>query len=161
MHAGMFFDVDTGISIKEGKVEHHETIRVEHYAKGAPPDTRAFLESRQVPAVTGAFISLSRSWFETLGGFSLDYVFGHYEDADLCLRESGPWGNLSGCTTYRFGILRGKRIDSQTSARGRVHRQSLALHRTLEGFDRGRSMWAQAQALSAVMEGIARGGVKH
>ena len=87
MHAGMFFDIDTGVSIRDGRVERHEIIRVEHYAKGAPPDTAAFLASRPVPAVTGAFISLDRGWFEALGGFSLEYVFGHYEDADLCLKS--------------------------------------------------------------------------
>jgi GT2 family glycosyltransferase len=87
MHAGMFFDFDTGISIRSGTIERYDMIRVEHYAKGAPPDTKAFLISRKVPAVTGAFISVERAWFEQLGGFSLEYVFGHYEDADLCLKS--------------------------------------------------------------------------
>ena len=87
MHAGMFFDIDIGVSIRDDRIERHEMIRVEHYGKGAPPDTKAFLASRPVPAVTGAFISLDRAWFEALGGFSLEYVFGHYEDADLCLRS--------------------------------------------------------------------------
>jgi hypothetical protein len=45
--------------------------------------------------VTGAFISLDRAWFETLGGFTENYVFGHYEDADLCLKSiqkgTPPW----------------------------------------------------------------------
>jgi GT2 family glycosyltransferase len=87
MHSGMFFDIDTGISIRDGRIERHDIIRVEHFAKGAPPDTQAFLISRQVPAVTGAFISMHRAWFEALGGFSPEYVFGHYEDADLCLKS--------------------------------------------------------------------------
>jgi GT2 family glycosyltransferase len=87
MHAGMFFDIDTGVSIRDGKIERHEMIRVEHYGKGAPPDTKALLASRKVSAVTGAFISVDRAWFEELGGFSLEYVFGHYEDADLCLKS--------------------------------------------------------------------------
>ena len=87
MHAGMFFDIDTGVSIRDGQIERHDMIRVEHYAKGAPPDTKEFLASRQVSAVTGAFISVDRAWFEYLGGFSLEYVFGHYEDADLCLKS--------------------------------------------------------------------------
>jgi GT2 family glycosyltransferase len=87
MHAGMFFDIDTGVSIHDGQIERHDMIRVEHYAKGAPPDTKEFLASRKVSAVTGAFISVDRGWFEFLGGFSLEYVFGHYEDADLCLKS--------------------------------------------------------------------------
>lgn len=32
-------------------------------------------------------MSVERNWFERLGGFSEDYLFGHYEDADLCLRS--------------------------------------------------------------------------
>lgn len=95
MHAGMYFDFDVGLSVHAGRVDEYDMIRVEHYAKGAPPATPAFLTSRAVPAVTGAFMSIDRAWFETLGGFSPDYVFGHYEDADLCLRSvqhgQTPW----------------------------------------------------------------------
>ena len=87
MHSGMYFDADSGISVRDGRVQAHEIIRVEHYAKGAPPDTAMFLRSRKVPAVTGAFISIDRKWFEHLGGFSTEYVLGHYEDADLCLKS--------------------------------------------------------------------------
>jgi GT2 family glycosyltransferase len=34
---------------------------------------------------------MERSLFERMGGFNVDFIFGHYEDADLCLRiqESG------------------------------------------------------------------------
>jgi GT2 family glycosyltransferase len=87
MHAGMFVDADVGLSVRPDMIERREMLRVEHYGKGAPPDTAAFLASRPVPAVTGAFISADRAWFESLGGFSLEYVFGHYEDADLCLKS--------------------------------------------------------------------------
>ena len=62
-------------------------IRVEHYAKGAPPETPAYHRARPVPAVTGAFMSADRAWYERLGGFSEEYVYGHYEDADLCMRS--------------------------------------------------------------------------
>ena len=61
-----------------------ELVRVEHYGKGAPPETTRFVQPRRVPAVTGAFMSFRRDWFERLGGFTEDFVFGHYEDADLC-----------------------------------------------------------------------------
>jgi GT2 family glycosyltransferase len=40
-----------------------------------------------VPAVTGAFVSSARDWYAGLGGFNEDYIFGHYEDADLCLKS--------------------------------------------------------------------------
>ena len=87
MHGGMFFESDVGVSIGRGGVLPRSLVRVEHYGKGAPPDTEAFLRARPVPAITGAFMSFDRKWFERLDGFSPKYMFGHYEDADLCLRS--------------------------------------------------------------------------
>jgi GT2 family glycosyltransferase len=95
MHGGMYFEIDKGPTRDGDRTVEWQLIRVEHYGKGAPPDTARFLSSRQVPAVTGAFISCERDWFEQLEGFTEDYVFGHYEDADLCLksiqRGTIPW----------------------------------------------------------------------
>lgn len=95
MHGGMYFDMDRGLSIDGYSMFRSHLVRVEHYGKGAPPATARFCAPRPVPAVTGAFISVDRIWFEDLGGFSEDYVFGHYEDADLCLKSLGrgvvPW----------------------------------------------------------------------
>jgi GT2 family glycosyltransferase len=87
MHGGMYFELDTGLAFDGGKHRVCQLIRVEHYGKGAPPDLACFTEPRPVSAVTGAFISCERGWFERLGGFTEDYVFGHYEDADLCLKS--------------------------------------------------------------------------
>jgi len=95
MHGGMYFALDTMPSFASGRKAETSILRVEHYGKGAPPEATGFTTARPVPAVTGAFISTSRAWFERLGGFTTDYVFGHYEDADLCLKsiEAGrpPW----------------------------------------------------------------------
>jgi len=95
MHAGMYFACDTVPSFSRGRNAEVSILRVEHYGKGAPPQTAQFLKARPVPAVTGAFMSLRRAWFEALGGFTQDYVFGHYEDADLCLKSlaagRAPW----------------------------------------------------------------------
>ncbi len=95
MHGGMYFEVDKGPSREDDRTIEWQLLRVEHYGKGAPPGTARFLKPRPVPAVTGAFISCDRAWFEQLGGFTEDYVFGHYEDADLCLKsiQAGavPW----------------------------------------------------------------------
>ncbi len=87
MHGGMYFDLDRSISVDQSKIVSRQFVRVEHYGKGSPPDLDRFTQPRPVPAVTGAFMSIDRAWFERLGGFSEDYVFGHYEDADLCLRS--------------------------------------------------------------------------
>lgn len=87
MHGGMYLELDIGLAIRDGAVEARRFARVEHYGKGAPPDTATYVRPRPVPAASGAFLSVDRDWFEKLGGFSEDYVFGHYEDADLCLRS--------------------------------------------------------------------------
>jgi GT2 family glycosyltransferase len=95
MHGGMYFELDSALSLEGGKQRLCQLVRVEHYGKGTPRELPDFASPRPVPAVTGAFISCERAWFETLGGFTHDYVFGHYEDADLCLKSLGagvaPW----------------------------------------------------------------------
>jgi GT2 family glycosyltransferase len=87
MHGGMYINVGGGFSPRDGRMIRRDVLQVEHYGKGAPPETEAYRASRPVPAVTGAFMSIDRAWFERLGGFSRDYIFGHYEDVDLCLRS--------------------------------------------------------------------------
>jgi GT2 family glycosyltransferase len=87
MHHGMYFEVDEGTSVRLDAISTRPMIRVEHYGKGAPSWTRRFRCPRPVPAVTGAFISIDRAWFEELGGFNEDFIFAHYEDADLCLKS--------------------------------------------------------------------------
>ncbi len=95
MHGGMYFEYDTGLSVDAKTMSGRRMVRVEHYGKGAPAWAEEFTQPRPVPAVTGAFISLDRAWYEKLGGFTEDFVFGHYEDADLCLKSIAagvaPW----------------------------------------------------------------------
>lgn len=95
MHGGMYFELDRALSMAGERHRVCQLMRVEHYGKGTPAGLPDFVRPRPVPAVTGAFISCARDWFETLGGFTHDYVFGHYEDADLCLKSLSagvaPW----------------------------------------------------------------------
>lgn len=95
MHGGMYYEVDTGLSLSSGRPVTQHLCRVEHYGKGAPAETPRFTRARAVPGVTGAFMSVDREWFENIGGFTEDYIFGGYEDADLCLksiaRGTAPW----------------------------------------------------------------------
>ena len=107
MHGGLYFDADIGISLGSAAFAQQTFLRVEHYGKGAPPATAKFLKSRPVPAVTGAFISCARGWFEKLGGFCEDYVLGHYEDADLCLRSLEA-GSASWMHDLKLWHLEGK-----------------------------------------------------
>jgi GT2 family glycosyltransferase len=95
MHGGMYFEIDIALSMSDGKPAPKRMCRTQHYGKGAPTESPQFTRPRPVPAVTGAFMSIDRSWFEHLGGFTEDFIFGHYEDADLCLksiqRGTAPW----------------------------------------------------------------------
>lgn len=95
MHGGMYFEIDGGLSLSQGNPTPVQMCRTEHYGKGAPAGFLEFNRPRPVPAVTGAFISAERGWYEQLDGFTEDFIFGHYEDADLCLksiaRGTAPW----------------------------------------------------------------------
>ena len=109
MHHGMYFEIDEGTSVRPDGISTRPMIRVEHYGKGAPSWTQRFLCPRPVPAVTGAFISVDRDWFEELGGFNEDFMFGHYEDADLCLsslraRQTGLDPGFSALASGREGL---------------------------------------------------------
>jgi GT2 family glycosyltransferase len=95
MHGGIYFEIDVGLSLSGGRPTPARQCRTQHYGKGAPAGSLQFNRPRPVPAVTGAFISIEREWFEQLGGFTEDFIFGHYEDADLCLKSiakgTAPW----------------------------------------------------------------------
>jgi hypothetical protein len=87
MHGGIHFEIDGGFSVRDSKVVRRDVLRVAHSGRGSPPEAVRFRASRRVPAVTGAFVSISRPWFEQLGGFSPEYVLDHSGDVDLCLRS--------------------------------------------------------------------------
>jgi GT2 family glycosyltransferase len=74
-HAGLHF-----VENHFGRVLNH------HFHKGMPRDYAPATVERVVPAVTGACLIVRRDAFETVGGFTEDYVIGDYEDSDLCLK---------------------------------------------------------------------------
>ncbi len=74
-HAGMYFGRD-----------HRSRWLNQHFHKGMPRDYAPACEERIVPAVTGACFITTRAIFESVGGFTEDYVIGDYEDSDLCLK---------------------------------------------------------------------------
>ena len=125
MHAGMYFEADRIPGFTLGQKEDVTILRVEHYGKGAPPQDATLLRPRPVPAVTGAFMSMNRAWFEALEGFSQDYIFGHYEDADLCLRslEAGRPAWLADLRLYH--------LEGKGSPRQPVHEGASAVNRWL------------------------------
>jgi GT2 family glycosyltransferase len=136
MHAGMYFCADTMPNFAKGQASEVSILRVEHYGKGAPPDTAQFLKPRPVPAVTGALISTEKAWFEKLGGFTLDYVFGHYEDADLCLKSL-----KAGCAPWLHD-LRLWHLEGKGSTRKPEHEGGSAVNRWLFTKIWGESMQA-------------------
>lgn len=111
MHHGMYFETDAGVSVRPDAIVTRTLIRTEHYGKGAPEWSKEFVCPRPVPAITGAFMSADRDWYEKLGGFSEDYLFGHYEDADLSLKSLAagtpvwmqdlPWWHMEGKGSVR------------------------------------------------------------
>ena len=88
MHEGMYFDEDRKLSTLCGS----PVWTVEHYRKGFPDRTAPGI--LPVPAVSGAFMVIDRDVFRELGGFSTAFVYGHYEDADLCLRVRQAGGRV-------------------------------------------------------------------
>jgi GT2 family glycosyltransferase len=87
MHAGMYFDLETVPSFAAPGRTANSLLSVEHIGRGAPPAAASYLRPRPVPAITGAFMSIHRPWFEKLAGFTDDYIFSHFEDADFCLKS--------------------------------------------------------------------------
>ena len=57
-----------------------------HYFKGFPRHYPMACQARPVPGVTGAAMLMRREAWDSVGGFSSDYIVGDYEDSDLCLR---------------------------------------------------------------------------
>jgi GT2 family glycosyltransferase len=74
-HAGLTFDKDP-----EGR--WYNT----HLFKGYPRDWPAANQPCAVPGVTGAALLVSRAIYESVGGFTENYIVGDYEDSDLCLK---------------------------------------------------------------------------
>jgi GT2 family glycosyltransferase len=75
-HAGLFF------RRPDGRAEWSNY----HYFKGLGRHLPAANVPRPVPAVSGACLLIARELYEHCGGLSGGYVYGDYEDSDLCLR---------------------------------------------------------------------------
>ncbi len=86
-HAGMYFAMH-----RSG--EFYENL---HYGKGYPAGHAEVNQSREVPAVSGACLLISRSAFNKVDGLTTDYVVGDFEDSDLCLKL-----RRKGLTSYYY-----------------------------------------------------------
>lgn len=115
MHDGMelFFDPFPPNSGSMNTRVVDEMLRVEHIGKGDPlmPADRKSAEIVEVPAITGALIGMSRIAFEELCGFDEKYLFGHYEDVDLCARATRAGYKIAINRSVCFYHLEGKASD--------------------------------------------------
>lgn len=107
MHDGMRLESDTLPSIHPGSPPT-EMLRVHHHAKGAPSWSVDDRSIRSVTAISGAYIMTTKSTFDELSGFAQEYVFGHYEDADLCLRAWQSGISVGVARSNRLYHLEGK-----------------------------------------------------
>lgn len=97
MHNGMYLESDllfsNGSQADSRKVR--EGIRVEHFDKGTPAEVPLRDRTGETEAVTGAVMVCDKNSFQEVGGFAEAFMFGHYEDADLCLRWRRKFGAKS------------------------------------------------------------------
>jgi GT2 family glycosyltransferase len=125
MHSGMFMETDAFVrrnSLNRNDnaliAPYSRLIRVEHFDKGVPFIEEDWQRPKVVPAITGAVMVFERDGFERLGGFSTQYIYGHYEDADLSLRWAANVGSV--CVHPRIRLVH---LEGQGSrARGEEYR---------------------------------------
>jgi GT2 family glycosyltransferase len=115
MHCGMTIQKEPILNSTSGKtyLQNKFLLRVDHPYKGqlfGPFEGRKRIS---VDAVTGGFMLFKRSFFENLNGLSGNYVFGHYEDADLCLRAKKIGGEIFCEPKLNFVHLEGKGSTSE------------------------------------------------
>lgn len=111
MHCGMsiFRDPIFYLGKDKPKRQYDYLLRVDHPYKGQLLDAFQFDVPRaETDAVTGGFVMFKRKFFESIDGLSTRYVFGHYEDADMCLRARAAGGNILCDSTLSFVHLEGK-----------------------------------------------------
>jgi GT2 family glycosyltransferase len=101
-----------------GKVQHIGmalNIRgdIEHPLVGWTQDNPKTKISREVVSVTGACLTIRRSLFNKVGGFSLEYGMGTWEDVDLCfkVRQLGQriWVNCDALGHHYVGATQEKK----------------------------------------------------
>lgn len=116
MHSGMYIDGDhfvrrnslNRIDGPGGSVAHCRLLRVEHFDKSVPFEERDWRKSKEVPAISGAVMAFNKDAFERLDGFSTQYIYGHYEDADLSLRWRNGVGSVAVHPQLRLIHLEGQ-----------------------------------------------------
>ena len=76
---------------------------------------------------TGAVMAFRKPAFERLGGFSTNFIYGQYEDADLSLRWARAMGPVCVDPELRLVHLEGQ----GARARGEIYRGAAMVNRCL------------------------------
>ena len=121
MHSGMSFHKDEIVFVPRNdfekkllsKKQYEYVIRIDHPQKGHLMTSFAdenVSTNHLIPveAVSGGFMLIKRKLFEMIGGFSTKYVFGHFEDADLCLKAKSKGAEILCDPNLNFVHLEGK-----------------------------------------------------
>lgn len=115
MHVGMVVEFDEEVSRQGQSIS---LPRVVHEYKGYSDELLSQMLGRRsariVQAITGAWQVIARSDFIRIGGFSNDFIFGHYEDADLCIRATADGCRIIVDSRLRLWHLEGKGSESHS-----------------------------------------------
>jgi GT2 family glycosyltransferase len=65
-----------------------------HPGKGLPNRSELSAHPREVEAVTGACLVIASAFYREIGGLSEEFVFGDFEDSELCLRARGAGNRI-------------------------------------------------------------------
>ncbi len=151
MHSGMFVENDlffrsSAMNRFAGPVAPTSfgLLRVEHFDKGVPFDEGRWSGALAVPAITGAVMAFGRRHFEKVDGFSTRYIYGHYEDADLCLRWARSNGPVCVLPGLRLGHLEGQ----GSRPRGDQFRSAAIVNRHLFSLRHGDDYAARVDAFT-------------
>ncbi len=115
MHEGMVFVADARLSA----LARAKVWTVEHVRKGFPD--LGNIATRPVPAVSGALMVFDRADYDKLGGFDEQFVYGHYEDADLCLRYTAKGWKVLYDAALTFWHYEGRGSIRRPEHAGAVH----------------------------------------
>lgn len=125
MHSGMTIHKDSIYppidenfnAYKKPEKQYNFLLRVDHPYKGMLLDSFETSEDFvETEAVTGGFMIIKRKLYEALDGLSNNYIFGHFEDADFCLRARKKKKVVYTLPKLNFIHLEGKGSKSKQSA---------------------------------------------
>lgn len=101
----------------------------EHYFKGLHRSFTPAHRSRPVPAVTAACLLIETDRYRDVGGLSLSYVQGDYEDSDLCLRLAADGARCWYAAEVTLHHLEGGSYPGGDRSRFGIYNQWLHQHR--------------------------------